>query len=227
MPTYSYKSNAPAVADVIEGILFSSGVLVNYSTDQLNLNKYVPTRLDRFVDGVLSNTDLVIPANVTNQERYESQSETGLRYLGQGLDIAGSRTVTGTTVETSVYQLLVPANSMSAVGSLRITYMWNMTNNANTKTLRVKFGNSAPMTLTAATNSIAAMAGLSIIQNMGSTNIQEAFASLAVSIGSTGTAVVTGAFNTGVDQLLEITLQLGVGTDTTSLRRVLVELINP
>ena len=149
------------------------------------------------------------------------------RILGQGLDIAGSRTVTGTTNETSAYQLTIPANSMGAEGSLRISCLWSMTNDASNKSLRVKFGNATPLTLVSTTASIVSMAAMVTIQNMGATNSQEAHASITSSLTSTATAIVTAAMDTTVDQLLEITLQLADGTDTASLRRVLVELIRP
>lgn len=149
------------------------------------------------------------------------------RIIGQGLDIAGSRTITGSTTEISVYQLTIPGGSMSATGSLRISFLWSMTNNGNSKTVRVKFGNSGPMTFTSATNSIVSIAGILTIQNMGAVNSQEAHGSLAASLGPTGTVLNTAAIDTSVNQLLEFTLQLASGSDTASLRRVLVELINP
>ena len=40
MTIYSYRSNIPAVADIIEGITFTAGVNRNYSNDQYSLNKY-------------------------------------------------------------------------------------------------------------------------------------------------------------------------------------------
>lgn len=145
--------------------------------------------------------------------------------LGQGLDIAGSRTVTGTTTETSAYQLTIPANSMGAEGSLRISLMWGHTDSANNKTLRVKFGNSSPLVLTSITTTVDSNANTVVIQNMGATNSQEAHASLLAI--STGTALITSAMDTTVDQLLEVTLQLASSGESVSLRRILVELIRP
>ena len=100
-----------------------------------------------------------------------------------------------------------------------------MTNDASTKTCRLKFGNSAPLTLTSATNSIVSMTAIVQIQNMGAANSQEAHASIAASVGPTGSALVTAAMDTTVDQLLEVTLQLADSADTASLRRILVELL--
>jgi hypothetical protein len=162
MPTYSYKSNAPAVADVIEGILFSSGVLVNYGTDQLNLNKYVPTRLDRYVDGVLSNTDLVTPASVTNQERYESQSEVGLsaaevftvKNLTAGIGIGtimlvaktnqvftrNSANAGGDATAVTIYSFVVPGGSMGPNGTLNYEAELTYTNSATSKQFTLYVG---------------------------------------------------------------------------------------
>jgi hypothetical protein len=147
--------------------------------------------------------------------------------LGQGLDIAGSRTITGSTTETSVYSLTIPGGRMDENSSLRISALMSMTFNSNVKTMRIKFGNSSPLTLTATPANVSGNSLQATIQNMGSQSVQEAHPSIVTSFGSTGTSLVTGANNTSLDQLLEITLQLTVGGDTASLRRVLVELIRP
>jgi len=145
--------------------------------------------------------------------------------LGQAVDIAGSRTVTGTVTETSVYQLTIAANSMGTTGSLRVSFLWSMTNDASLKTIRVKFGNSAPMVVSSATQSIISMGCILHIQNMGAETSQEAHASLSQSVGTTTAALITSAIDTTEDQLLEVTLQLGDSTDTASLRRIAVELL--
>jgi hypothetical protein len=75
MTTYSYVSTMPGLTDIIEGVSFTANIPINYSTDQFILNKHVPARLSRFVDGVLSNTDLVIPNVVSAQERYNARQE--------------------------------------------------------------------------------------------------------------------------------------------------------
>jgi lysophospholipase L1-like esterase len=69
MTTYSYRLTKPSVQETINGILFLAGVNNSYSTDQLALNQFVPDFLDRYVDGVLSNQDLVTPFELTNQQK--------------------------------------------------------------------------------------------------------------------------------------------------------------
>lgn len=198
-------------------------------------------RLRASADGVIEYDSALVPAMLNNIPAFLatdiSGNVTGLvsgdgiistpRILGQGLDIAGSRTITGSTAETSVYQLVIPAGALGPSGSLRISTLFGYTNNANVKTVRVKFGNSSPMVLSGTPASTASTASMITIQNMGSESAQEAFGSVAGPFGGSVLALVTSAIDTAIEQLLEITLQLAVGTDSASLRRVLVELIRP
>lgn len=55
MPTYSYRSIMGTLTDTVEGIHFQAGVNISFDSDQPGLNKHVPSRLDRYIDGVLSN----------------------------------------------------------------------------------------------------------------------------------------------------------------------------
>jgi hypothetical protein len=47
----------PSVIDKIEGIIFIRGISNSYASDQPILNTHVPARLDRYVNGVLDNTN--------------------------------------------------------------------------------------------------------------------------------------------------------------------------
>jgi hypothetical protein len=78
MTVYSYISTMPSVKDTIEGIEFLAGVFKEYTSDQLVLNKYVPARLDRYVDGIKSNSNLIIPGQVYAQELYDVGAALGL-----------------------------------------------------------------------------------------------------------------------------------------------------
>ena len=78
MPVYQYISNMPAVKDTIEGNTFFAGVYQTFAEDQYTLNKYVPARLDRYVDGVLSNQDLIVTSPLYAQERFEALQSLGL-----------------------------------------------------------------------------------------------------------------------------------------------------
>ena len=81
MPTYSYMSNMPSVRDTVEGITFLAGVAQNFQMDQRDLNRHVPARLNRYVDGVLSNTDLVIPTARSAQETAEAKENVSINWV--------------------------------------------------------------------------------------------------------------------------------------------------
>jgi hypothetical protein len=53
---------------------------------------------------------------------------------------AAQRVLTGSTVETALMTVHIPKGTMGASGRLRITTLWSMTNSANAKTVRVRFG---------------------------------------------------------------------------------------
>jgi hypothetical protein len=59
MPVYTYKSTMPSLATIVAGISVPSDGSLTFSNDNLTLNKFVPAYLDRFVDGVKSNSNLV------------------------------------------------------------------------------------------------------------------------------------------------------------------------
>lgn len=65
---------------------------------------------------------------------------------------AVAASVTGTTTETALATCTIPAGAMGTSGGLLIYSTWSVTNSANTKTLRGKFGGTAFFTqgLTAA-----------------------------------------------------------------------------
>lgn len=94
MTTYSYLSTMPTVTDNIEGVTFTAGIPISYSSDQLFLNKYVPARLDRYVDGVRSNADLVTNAILTQQLAYNYGIDTrSAEYYGVSYNATAAQNV--------------------------------------------------------------------------------------------------------------------------------------
>lgn len=66
-------------------------------------------------------------------------------YTGLGGLIAksgASAALTGTTTETALATIVIPANTIGANGILRVTTFWTMTSSANTKTIRTRLGGS-------------------------------------------------------------------------------------
>jgi len=141
--------------------------------------------------------------------------------------------LTGTTSETAMFDVTVPANAMGPLGVLRITTAWTMTNDANNKQLRARLSTTA--------NSILG----SMVQNVGSTSAAVAqVQSLTRNTNATGSqlthavgqlnpyiAVPAALTSASVDttQVTHITLTgtLAVGTDTLTLLGVTVEALHP
>lgn len=130
--------------------------------------------------------------------------------------------VTGTTTETTLATITIPANTLGPNGQIEIWTLWSNTNNANTKTPRIRFGGQSianqPVT---ATNSLQMYARLA---NRGLTNSQ-----VAQPLGFSGlganAAVVTTAIDTTQDVALTINGTLGVSSDTLTLESYVVIVI--
>lgn len=135
------------------------------------------------------------------------------RLLGQGI---GAAPLTGSTGETTLATIRVPAGLLGANGQLEITTLWSMTNNANVKTFRVKLGST-----TFAQIALASFLGyqhFTRIINRNNPALQVSMpATTSIVFGGTGGGLATGTVDTAQDQSLTITAQLAVGTDTVTL----------
>jgi hypothetical protein len=79
MTTYVYKINKPDYKGEEETVgeeTFTLGE-ATFSVDKPKLNQFVPEYLDRFVDGVKTNDDLVVPYTLSAQERAILVAEAG------------------------------------------------------------------------------------------------------------------------------------------------------
>jgi len=134
---------------------------------------------------------------------------------------------TGDTNETALATITIPAGSMGANGILRVTTLWTHTNNANTKTWRIRLGGiSGTQFATIARTTSATDGDMRIIQNRNSQSSQVAFPSTqGVGFGSSTSGVASGSIDTSAAQDLVLSAQLGVGTDTMSLERYIVEIL--
>lgn len=151
----------------------------------------------------------------------------GLKSAGVLAQSATPASVTGTTTETTLATIPIPAGAMGANGSLRITTLWSYTNSANTKTPRVTLGGTA-FFAPALSTTLTAQA-LTIIRNRNAMNSQVGWASGAgtLGIGSSGNANVTAAVDMSAAQNLLITGQLASAGETLTLEGYTVELLNP
>ena len=135
-----------------------------------------------------------------------------------------SVSVTGTTTETTLATIPVPAKAMGPNGVLRITALWTYPNTANIKTLRHRFGgtafNSQPMTTTAMVQTFV------MIRNANSEIAQKALnlSNTTPFATSTGTPMI-GAVDTRIAQNLTISGLLANTGETITLESYIVELM--
>lgn len=144
--------------------------------------------------------------------------------IAQVADVSGSRTVTATTDETSVFSTTIPGGALGPLGSLRISGAYSRPNNNNPVTVRIKFGN---VVLSASQTAVSSVSFINMIRNKGAETVQTAYPSVASSVGATTTAMILGTVDTREDQLLEITVKLNYATDSCTLEGVTVELLRP
>jgi hypothetical protein len=132
------------------------------------------------------------------------------------------------TSETVVASCSVAAGAPGSNGSLRVTTNWEATNNANAKTIRVRYSGSAGVAFLSA--NITSTAGCSAVTHIGQNN--STFAQVGSSRVITTSGVATGnsqgstaAADTAAATSLVITAQKGTGTDTLTLQSYIIELL--
>lgn len=134
---------------------------------------------------------------------------------------------TGTTAETTLATITIPANTMGANGRVEIEVLWTHTNNANTKTERVKFGattfSSIAVTTTATSRQNC------FVANRGATNSQVGGqpGGIGANLGpyGVGTAsITTAAIDTTAAVNITFTAQLANAADTITLESYSVKL---
>lgn len=135
--------------------------------------------------------------------------------------------VTGTTTETALGTVTIPANAIGANGRVRVTGLWSYTNSANSKTLRVRYSSiSGTICITVAPTTTAS-ARISVeIANRNAANSQICNNYEAQGgFGAATTAVVTAAVDTTADTTVVLTGQLSNTGETITLESYVIELI--
>jgi hypothetical protein len=134
------------------------------------------------------------------------------------------------TTEDTLATIPVPANAMGANGILRISTLWSFTNNANSKTTRVRFSGGAGTIINGNTNnSVPTQDSLHTIKNRGVTNSQ--VGSMFGVVGAPGStfAIISGptaiAADTAAATTIVITGQKATSTDTLTLESYCVEVL--
>jgi hypothetical protein len=134
---------------------------------------------------------------------------------------------TGDTSETTLATVTVPAGAMGANGRIRVTTLWSVTNSANNKTLRVRFGGAAGTAFTNATiTTQATHRHQTEWSNRNSASSQAGGPAAGTGgFGSATGALVTAAQNTANAVDIVISGQLANSGETVTLESYLVELL--
>lgn len=134
------------------------------------------------------------------------------------------------TSEDTLATISVPANTLGANGSLRITTHWSFTSSANTKTMRVRFSGAAGATyfqINGTTQQFYTVT--TTIANRNATNSQggnSAFVTAAASAGLQSTSALTSAVDTTATTSVVISGQKALGSETMTLEGYTVEVIH-
>lgn len=129
------------------------------------------------------------------------------------------------SAENTLYTCRIPAGTLGPNGSLRIWTLWTLTNNPNTKNVRMKFGGRTFFASGSALANIAAWRMFWSVSNRNATNSQISFIGLGETPFGIGGAAsnVTANVDTSVAQDLVITCQKEVARDACVLDSVVVE----
>jgi hypothetical protein len=147
------------------------------------------------------------------------------------LGVSGTAASAGAnTAENILATVTIPGGLMGPNGQLWVYTLWNYTNSANNKTLRVRLGGAGGTQALAITQTTTTqVADLRIIQNAGAQNSQIFFDRGSVPHpGATSVGVnTTAAIDTSATTTLVITGQKATAGETLSLVSWSVQLIRP
>jgi hypothetical protein len=155
---------------------------------------------------------------------YPMNGRVTLAMSGAGLNAPGD------TNENPLVTITIPAGIMGVNGTLMIDHLWTLTNNANVKTLRVRFSGASGTTFYSANN--ASSNGVHTqtwIQNRNAANSQVGgFAGDPIAYRASPTVTPsTAAIDTTAATTVVISAQKGTAGDTVTLDRYQVDLITP
>ena len=138
-------------------------------------------------------------------------------------DLTAAVALTGTTVETTLVTLTIPAGLIGSNGKVKLYPLWSTTNNANTKTLRVQLPYNT--IYTGISQNAVHNTGLLILRNLNSESVQRMSSGMLAGLGGTTSSIAQKTIDTSAATTIAITGQLQVGTDTMTLESLFVELV--
>lgn len=134
-------------------------------------------------------------------------------------------TVTGTTAETVLATIPVPAGAMGLDGCVRVTTLWSFSPTVIIKAIRHRLGGVIVQGLTV--GAYYTLQDQVNIRNRGVADSQISFANTTNSFSLAGSNNVTTSVNTAIAQDLTITGALTDPADSITLEGYTVELLRP
>ena len=129
------------------------------------------------------------------------------------------------TNENTLATCTVPGGSMGVNGQLRVTALWTVNNNANAKTVRIRFGGASGTAYSAiGLASLVSRLDIRVIANTGAANSQVGGQSGSDTYASTANALTTSAVDTSASTTIVFTCQKATAGDTCTLSGYTVEL---
>lgn len=133
--------------------------------------------------------------------------------------------LTGTASETVAVTYIVPAGMFSSTGQIDVIFLARYTNNANTKTFRVKYGSLGSGTAgtsyySAAPTTTATLQAHCSIKADGATNSQKGWgtgSTIPGGYGNIALSIRTTSVNTLINTEVNMTMQLGSAADTMTI----------
>lgn len=129
---------------------------------------------------------------------------------------------TGSTTETTLATITVPAGAIGANGALRVTMVWSYTNSANTKTARLRLGGTSFLVFNATTTSSVRIENQ--IHNVNSEASQKGWVNSGTAFGSSTGTIVTASIDTTTAQDITFRGALANAGETITLESYLIEL---
>ena len=138
-------------------------------------------------------------------------------------DLGAAVSLTGTTSETTLASFTVNGGLMGAKGKLKIWPLLSMTNNANSKTLKLKMNGNVIYGNTR-TNE-AHIQFLSVVRNTNSESSQKISSGITAGLGASTAAIMALSVDTSVDFIISVTGQLSSAGDTLTLDGLFLEIV--
>jgi len=133
---------------------------------------------------------------------------------------------TGTTEETTVKTVTIPAGTFQSNSVLSIRSLWSSNIDASAKTVKIKMAGTAFMSASMA--NVASLHSFTAIHNRNSLSSQVgAVSTTATFFGTTAGLITTATIDTSASIAITFTVTLTDNTDTCSLEAYEIEVINP